>query len=248
VTEAAPVRSPAAGSLAWLRRRAPATLGLLAFTVAVFAAQEASILTRGSDLVLTWGMKDRGGLQAGELWRLVTPIFIHAGVIHLAVNMYSLYVIGPAVERFFGRARLLTVYLLAGISGVVLSLALNPGPSVGASGAIFGLLGALTAFLYTHRKLFGPAAQAQLRQIGFVLALNLILSLTPGIDAWGHLGGLIAGAACGWLLGPRFAAVASDDGTTHVVDQRRWGAVRRRAAAAAVLLLAVAASVILLVR
>ena len=184
-------------------RHAPATLGVLAITVAVFAAQEVSIWLRGFDAVLEWGMKDRGGLHAGELWRLVTPIFIHAGVLHLAVNMYSLFVIGPAVERFFGRVRLLVVYLLSGVSGVVLSLALNPGRSVGASGAIFGLLGALTAFVYEHRKLFGAAASAQLRQIGMVLAINLVLSLTPGIDAWGHLGGLIAGAACGVLFGPR---------------------------------------------
>ncbi len=245
MTEASPARPPAEGTLGRLRRRAPATLALLAVTVAVFAAQEASIGMRGVDAVLKWGMKDRGGLQAGELWRLVTPIFIHAGVLHLAVNMYSLYAIGPAVERFFGRARLLVVYLLSGVSGVILSLALNPGPSVGASGAIFGLLGALTAFIYEHRKLFGAAAQAQLRQIGMVLALNLVLSLTPGIDAWGHLGGLIAGAACAVLFGPRLAAAAAVDGTTRVVDQRRWEAVRLRAGMAAVVVGIVAMLVIL---
>jgi len=247
VTEVSPARPPTEGTLGRLRRRAPATLGLLGFTLAVFAAQWASSTITGKDQLLEWGMKDAGGLRAGELWRLVTPIFIHAGWLHLAVNMYSLFAIGPAVERFFRPARLLVVYLLSGVSGVILSLAFNPRPSVGASGAIFGLLGALTAFLYEHRKLFGPAAGAQLRQIGMVLALNLILSLTPGIDAWGHLGGLIAGAACGVLIGPRLAVVSAVDGTTHVVDQRRWEVVRRRAGFAAVVLGIVAMLVILTV-
>lgn len=237
--------APGGGPLARLRRRAPATLGLLAATGIVFAGQLASTLLLGSDLVLEWGMKDRSGLRAGELWRLLTPIFIHAGALHLLVNMYSLYAIGPAVERFFGRARLLVVYLLSGVAGVLLSLVFNPAPSVGASGAIFGLLGALTAFLLEHRKLFGPAAQAQLRQIGFLLVLNLVISLTPGIDVWGHIGGLAAGAACAVLFGPRLAAVAAEDGTTHLVDRRGWPGVRRRAAGAVLGLLVVAAGAIL---
>ena len=223
-------------------------LALLTVTVIVFAAQQASVWMTGADLVLEWGKKDAGALHAGEWWRLLTPVFIHAGPLHLLVNMYSLYAIGPAVERFFGRARLLVVYLLSGVAGVILSLAVNPVPSVGASGAIFGILGALTAFLLQHRGVFGPAAQAQLRQIGFLLVLNLVISLTPGIDAWGHLGGLIAGAACAALFGPRLAAVAIEDGTTHLVDTRRWPAVRRRAVGAALGLLVVAGAILALNR
>ena len=239
------ITAPPESALARLRRRSPAVLALLTATVIVFAAQQASYWMTGTDLVLEWGKKDSGALRAGELWRLITPVFIHAGALHLLVNMYSLYAIGPAVERFFGRARLLVVYLLAGVAGVILSLAFNPAPSVGASGAIFGLLGALTAFLLQHRPVFGPAARAQLRQIGFLLVLNLVISLTPGIDAWGHLGGLIAGAACAALFGPRLGVVPAEDGTTHLVDTRRWPAVRRRAAGAALAVLAVAAMAIL---
>ena len=241
------ITAPPESSLARLRRRAPAVLALLAATVIVFAAQQASFWMTGTDLVLELGKKDSAALRAGALWRIITPIFIHAGPLHLLVNMYSLYAIGPAVERFFGRARLLVVYLLSGVAGVLLSLALTPLPSVGASGAIFGLLGALTAFLLEHRKLFGPAARAQLRQIGFLLVLNLVISLTPGIDAWGHLGGLIAGAACAALFGPRLNVVPGEDGTTHLVDTRRWPAVRRRAAGAALGLLVGAAVGIVLI-
>ncbi|OGT27973.1 MAG: hypothetical protein A2Z17_06570 [Gammaproteobacteria bacterium RBG_16_66_13] len=237
----APTTTPAPeGALRRLRRRAPATLSLMGITGVVFTAQLASNLLAGIDLVLVWGMKDRAALRAGEVWRLVAPVFIHAGALHLLVNMYSFYALGPAVERFFGHRRLVAVYLLSGVSGVVLSLAMNPAPSVGASGAIFGLLGALAAFTYQHRRLFGSSAQAQLQQIGVVLALNLILSLTPGIDAWGHLGGLVAGGGCAVLFGPRLELVPRIEGTPQVVDRRPWPGARARAAAAAVVLLALA--------
>jgi rhomboid protease GluP len=228
-----------------MRRRAPATLGLMALTGAVFAAQWLSSSAAGLDHVLLWGMKDAGGLRAGEFWRLVTPVFIHAGPLHLLVNMYSFYALGPAVERFFGSWRLAAVYLLSGVSGVVLSLAMNPAPSVGASGAIFGLLGALTAFLWGHRRLFGPAARAQLQQIGMVLVLNLVLSLTPGIDAWGHLGGLLAGVGCALFFGPRLELVATLEGHGQVVDRRPWEAGRTRVLAAAAALLALSALAIM---
>jgi membrane associated rhomboid family serine protease len=230
------------GTLGRLRLRAPATWGVLGFTAVVFALQLAANLLTGVDLVLVWGMKDQASLRAGEIWRLVTPVFIHAGPVHLLVNMYSLYVLGPAVERFFGPRRFLAVYLLAGVSGVVLSLALNPAPSVGASGAIFGLLGALAVFVFLHRSLFGSAARAQLQQIAMVLALNLVLSLTPGIDGWGHLGGLLAGVAGALLFGPRLELVPNLDGSRTVVDHRPWrvGQWRAAAMAAVVVVLAIA--------
>jgi hypothetical protein len=92
---------------------------------------------------------------------------------------------------------MLALYLLSGISGVVFSLAFNRFPSVGASGAIFGLLGALAMFLYLHRGLLGPAGRMQLQQLVVVGALNLVYgAMNPGIDLWGHIGGLAAGAAC----------------------------------------------------
>lgn len=242
MTAPVPTAPPESG-VQRLLRRAPATLGLIAITLVVFALQ-----TVGGDAVVRAGMKDRAALQAGELWRLVTPLFLHAGEVHLLVNMYSLYVIGPAVERFYGSARLLVIYLLAGVSGVILSLVFNPGPSVGASGAIFGLLGAWIAFLLQHRALFGPSAQAQLRQIGLLLVINLIISLTPGIDAWGHLGGLAAGLACGSWFGPRLTPVPAGDGTTRLVDSRGWSTVRMQAAIAAAGLGIVAMVAILAVR
>jgi rhomboid protease GluP len=157
--------------------------------------------------------------------------------------MYSLWAIGPAVERFFGQARFLTVYLLSGISGVLLSLVMSPNPSVGASGAIFGLLGALATFLYLHRATFGQMGRAQLRQLVFVALINLGMGLTPGIDNWGHVGGLVAGVALASFLGPRFSTTLLPDGRPRLVDShtRQQTSVRVGLAVVFVMILSILA-------
>jgi rhomboid protease GluP len=211
---------PSPGSPTWTRF--PGTFSLIAITVLVFLGQLVVTQWTGADLLLEYGAKSRHAILGGEVWRLVTPIFLHVGFPHIFVNMYSLYAIGPAVERFFGTPRFLITYLQAGIAGIIFSLALSPFPSAGASGAIFGMLGALAAFLYRHRSLFGRFGRLQLRQIILVALLNLGLGLMPGIDNWGHLGGLMAGAVLGWWLGPRFEIVWiwSDQG--QLVDRSSW--------------------------
>ena len=238
----APV-APPAPSLIERVRRFPATFALIGLTVLVFTAQWIGQRLTGSDIVLYYGAKINEALAAGEAWRLVTPIFLHVGLLHVAVNMYSLYALGPAVERFFGHRRFLVVYLLAGVSGVQLSLVMSANPSVGASGAIFGLLGSLAAFLYLHRATFGQFGAAQLRQLVFVALINLGMGLSPGIDNWGHVGGLAAGVALAWFAGPRFATQVLPDGRPRLVDQRpaRQVAIRLALAAAAVLILSIVA-------
>ncbi len=235
--------APASPSLLQRVRRSPATFALIAFTVLVFAAQWVGQSLLGADVVLYYGAKINEALAAGEAWRLVTPVFLHANLLHIAVNMYSLYALGPAVERFFGRGRFLAVYLLAGISGVLLSLVMSPNPSVGASGAIFGLLGALAAFLYLHRATFGQLGAMQLRQLVFVALINLGLGLSPGIDNWGHVGGLLAGAGLAWFIGPRFATQVLPDGRPRLVDQRPKAqvSIRLALAVASVLVLSIVA-------
>lgn len=226
--------------------RFPGAYALIASTLIIYMGQIANTYWFGFDLMLEIGAKSREGIQAGEVWRFITPIFLHLSIPHVFINMYSLYAIGPAVERFFGTPRFVSTYLLSGISGVVLSLALSPNPSAGASGAIFGLLGALSAFLYRHRALFGRFGRLQLRQLVLVALLNLGLGLTSGIDNWGHLGGLIAGVVLAWWLGPRFDVVwiYSDQG--QLVDRLTWEQSRTgfMIAAGSISLLAIAAIMI----
>ena len=221
---------------------APVTFAIIGFTA--FILQTASNLLLGGDLLLVLGAKVNSAIASGEIWRLVTPIFLHIGILHIGVNMYSLYIVGPPVERLFGRQRMLTIYLLSGIAGVAFSLAFSSAPSAGASGAIFGLLGALGGFLFIHRGLFGRAGSVQLRQIVLVAVLNLAIGLSPGIDNWGHLGGLLAGLALAYVVGPRYEAAMISFGQPHWTDRRGWDQVWQRtlASTAVVLLLCLAAA------
>ncbi len=240
-----PAAPPSPAVSPWRRRlsRFPATYGLLGATVLVYVAQEVSLQLTGVDWVVQWGAKFGPAIRNGQVWRLVTPLLLHANLLHLFANMYSLNAIGPAVERLFGTRRMLTFYILAGVAGVILSLAFSPYASVGASGAIFGLLGALGMFLFRHRRTFGPASQVQLRQIVIVALLNLGLGLMPGIDNWGHLGGLLAGAALAASLGPQLEPVGVEGGRLRLVDRRPWRRMRGGVLAAAGLIavLAIAA-------
>jgi membrane associated rhomboid family serine protease len=142
-----------------------------------------------------------------QYWRLITPMFLHAGLIHLAFNSYALYLLGFLVEDAFGKARFLAIYFIGGFLASVTSFAFGPTGEVGvgASGAIFGLLGAWVAFNYRRRT--SPMASANLRWALMLIGLNVILGFSiPGIDWRAHLGGLVAGSLLGAVLegfGPR---------------------------------------------
>ncbi len=223
VSDRRPARSSTAAlSLRYRLRLFPITFALIGFTLLVFLGQLLSQMLLGIDLILIFGAKVNELIAAGELWRLITPVLIHGGIGHIFVNMYSLYAIGPAVERAFGPRRMLALYWLSGICGVLFSLAFSTQASVGASGAIFGLLGALGAFFYTNRATFGSLGRFQFRQIVFVALLNLALGLSPGIDNWGHLGGLIFGAGLSWFTGPLYVVDPTRIDQRRLVDQRPW--------------------------
>ena len=127
----------------------------------------------------------------GEYYRLITGIFLHNGVIHLMCNMYSLYVIGTQLESFLGKVKYLIVYLLSVLAGSVLSIFFSNSYSVGASGAIFGLLGSLIYFGYHYRVYLDSVIKSQIIPL---IIFNLMLGFTlRGIDNWAHIGGLIGG-------------------------------------------------------
>ena len=138
--------------------------------------------------------------KSGELYRLFTSIFLHIGMMHLICNMYSLLVIGKEIENLFGKWKYLLIYLLSGICGSMLSLAFSYNTvSAGASGAIFGLLGALLYFGYYYRTYLGATIK---RTILPVIIFNLVLGfLNPSIDNAAHIGGLIGGILIAMLVG-----------------------------------------------
>lgn len=139
-------------------------------------------------------------VKNGEYYRLLTSMFLHSGLLHLFFNMYALYIIGPQVENFFGKTKYLIIYLLSGISGSLLSVAFNVNTvSVGASGAIFGLFGALLYFGYNYRGYLGNVIKSQILP---VVIINLIFGfISTGVDVAGHIGGLIGGIIVSSVLG-----------------------------------------------
>jgi rhomboid protease GluP len=127
-------------------------------------------------------------------------MFLHAGIMHIFFNMYSLYVIGPRVEDFYGKWKFLLIYMLSGISGSLLSVMMHDNVvCVGASGAIFGLFGALIYLGYNHRGYLGTMVKSQIIPI---VIYNLCLGLfLDGIDMWGHIGGLLGGLVVSYIFG-----------------------------------------------
>lgn len=180
------------------------TTVFLVLMAAIYVLQLLTGFLFQQDIPAVLGMKINQAILAGEYWRLVTPMFLHGSILHLGFNLYALYILGRRIERFFGSFRFLLLFLIAGIVGNLFSFFFTPAPSLGSSTAIFGLLAAEGVFIYHHRKLFGNRSQVALRQIIQVAVINFLIGLSPGIDNWGHLGGLIGGALFSWFAGPLF--------------------------------------------
>jgi rhomboid protease GluP len=193
------------------QRQAFVVYALLGLTILIFLLQmttESGQFGRcpffnETDLPVCYGLKVNELILDGQWWRLIAPVFLHANLLHIGFNMYALYVLGPELERHFGHWQFLALYLLSGFAGVVLSFLLTPNASLGASTAVFGLLGAQGAFVYLNRKLFGRRAQAMLRSIVNIAVINLLIGLaTPSIDNWGHIGGLVGGGLFALIAAP----------------------------------------------
>lgn len=170
--------------------------------VAVFLFLEAVGSSTDTSTLIKYGAKFNPLILEGEWWRFFTPIILHIGLLHLLMNTVSLYYLGTVIERIFGKWRFLLIYLIAGFGGSIASFIFSPAISAGASGAIYGLFGALLYFGVIYPKLF-------FRTMGFnillILGINLIFGFSmPGIDMAGHIGGLIAGfLAAGIVHFPR---------------------------------------------
>lgn len=178
---------------------------LLGITITIYLLQMLSqAVFQGIDYPAALGAKINAAIQAGQFWRLITPMLLHGSILHIGFNMYALYVIGPGLERYYGHKRFLALYLLSAFTGNVASFVLSSAASLGASTAIFGLVTAEGIFIYKNRFLFGKKAQSMLINIGSIVVINLLLGLNPGIDNWGHLGGLIGGLAFSWFSGPAY--------------------------------------------
>jgi rhomboid protease GluP len=219
------------------------TYSLLIFTIIVYILQEASGFITGQDLPALLGTKVNQWIIEGEYWRLITPMFLHGSLMHIAFNMYALYIFGPGLERHFGRVRFIVLYFLAGFTGNIFSFIFSDYPSLGSSTAIFGLIGAQAVFLYRNKELFAGRGQRALSQIVMIAVINLFIGLSPGIDNWGHIGGLIGGASFTALAGPVLAVKGFSPYQT-ISDQREARDVYLASLGLLVLLILLAAAAI----
>src|SRR5690625_4153209 len=164
---------------------------LLAINLMMFFILEINGGSTDVETLIQFGAKYNPYMIDGEWWRLVSSMFLHIGFLHLAMNIVAFYYLGVAVERIYVSSRFLIIYFLAGIAGSLTSFTFAMNVSAGASGAIFGLFGALLFFGIVHKKVF---FQTMGRNIITIVAINIVLGFViPQIDIGAHLGGLIAG-------------------------------------------------------
>lgn len=214
------------------------TYFMIASSVLMYIGQMLTQTPGGSDLLTNLGAKVNSAIIAGQYWRLITPVWLHGSLLHIAFNMYALFIFGANLERAYGHGRFLLLYLLSGFAGNVISFMMSPTPSIGSSTAIFGLIAAQGVFLYQNRKLIRNA-QGMLINTLTIAGINLVLGLSPGIDNWGHLGGLIGGLAFAWSAGPLWD-VQTDGVGLRLVNQRSTQRVMLVAIGVAVVFAAVA--------
>lgn len=172
-------------------------------------------------VLIRFGAKFNPLIVDGEYWRLITANFLHIGLVHLLFNTYALYILGLMVETRFGRGRFLALYMLCGLAGSTASFVGNMALSAGASGAIFGLMGAIIVHFAVYRENFGQRGQKQLTSLLLVAGYNLVFGfVAPGIDNLGHIGGLVGGLILGWAYNPRYEVAQSSDDYVYRVEDR----------------------------
>jgi rhomboid protease GluP len=187
-----------------MRHAPPLILFLIAANLAMFAWEIAAGALADRETIVEAGALVRERVLAGEWWRIMSAMFLHGGVDHILGNVIVLYIVGLACEHAFGGARTALVYLTSGIAGGLLSVAAGPGPSVGASGAIFGVIAAVVVVLYRYQDRF----YVRDKRIGFVLLVwagwQILTGLAnPFIDNFAHLGGLAGGTLAALAVRPR---------------------------------------------
>jgi rhomboid protease GluP len=186
-----------------MRRFPPVTAAIICVLVLVLALELRLGALGSREAIIAMGALVRERVAAGEVWRLVTAPLLHGGVEHLVGNAIALYILGMVCEHAFGRGQFVVLYTLGGLAGSAVSLVTSAGPSVGASGAIFGLQGAAIVLFRAHRD----RLLLRDRRIGFVLLVWALFTIAGGlmdpyIDNGAHIGGALGGALLARRLHP----------------------------------------------
>ncbi len=219
-----------------LRRRPYATWVMLALVATMHLITELSGGSNDPDVLWQLGAMDGQQIAAGEYWRLLSAMFLHSGWMHFGLNAFGLFVVGQLLEPLYGHSRFTAIYILAGLAGSVTSYAFNlslmPNAiGMGASGALFGVLGALVAFFLSHRNQLGDMGRRSLVGLLLLAGVNLVFGLvTAGVDNYAHIGGFVCGFVLGLAFSPSYVPVTDTFGfVSNVVDVnsliKRWWAL-----------------------
>ena len=191
------------------------TIGLILINTIVFILMY--VMNNEDYYINKYSVWGYGIVNLGEYYRLITGAFLHGGVSHFIINMYSLYVVGSQMEGFLGRGKYLAVYLFSALIGSLFSIIFNTVPSVGASGAIFGILGSLLYFGYHYRVYLGSVIKSQIIPL---ILLNLAIGfLSNGqIDNFAHIGGLIGGVLMTMAVGVKYKSSKTEMNNGAIVS------------------------------
>ena len=178
------------------------TMSIIAINIILYiitAIMSKNIFDINAYVLLYMGGNYGALVSHGQVWRLLTCAFLHGSLIHILCNMYALYALGPQVEILFGRVKYIIIYLLSAIGGSLLSYKFSPSSlSIGASGAIFGLFGAMVVFVLKYKD---RIPKRVLNNLFGVIILNLLIGFNlQGIDNFAHIGGLLVGALVAFLF------------------------------------------------
>ncbi len=203
-----------------MSRVPPVTLATLALLTVIFVAEVRMGALETRDSIIAMGALARERVAAGEYWRLLTAPWLHGGTEHLVGNGIALYILGMVCEAAFGPVQFVVLYVLSGLAGSIVSVLVSAGPSVGASGAIFGLQGAAIVLLRRERE----RLLVRDRRVGFVLLIWAIYTIAGGLtdpflDNGAHIGGALGGALIASRLHP---IVLSPMASERAVVTRRW--------------------------
>lgn len=182
--------------------------------------------TQNADVLIAYGAKYNEAIIAGQYWRFITPIFLHANILHVVLNMLNFFILGLFIERLFGHLRFLLIYLVTGVISIIASFYFAPQDvSVGASGAIFGLVGAYSIFILVHRRAFSRGGIPAIAWLVAIIGLNLGIGLViPNVDNYAHVGGFLSGCLLGWFFVPSYVVLPGETKSqlsdTHSLSHR----------------------------